>query len=235
MNSQSPNFYSRDLAHIHANGFASVWDTAIPWLAEHAEPDDGDAYAIDVGCGDGRVLSMLAALGIPGEGFEVSHAFVEAAQANGIKVEQANAADLDLPQASLVLALGEVLSYTDHAGRTALANIVFSAAANLKPGGRLIFDVIGPNVSDVSGWREGRDWLVTSRTTVEGDQLRREIQTFRKAGRNWSREHEVHYQRVSTVKSVSDLLSKAGFKWQAVDAFGETPLLPGRLGFVAQI
>lgn len=235
MNSQGPNFYSRDLAHIHASGFASVWDNAIPWLARQAETDDGDSYAIDVGCGDGRVLSMLAALGVPGEGFEVSGAFVEAAQANGVKVEQADAADLDLPKASMVLALGEVLSYTDHSGRTALANIIFSAAANLQPGGRLIFDVIGPDVDDISGWREGPDWLVTSRTTVDGDRLRREIQTFRKAGRIWSREHEVHYQRVSTVKSVSDLLSKAGFQWRAVDAFGEAPLLPGRLGFVAQI
>ena len=229
----SETFYGADLARVHAEGFAARWDGAADRLAELARAGEGPAFAVDVGCGDGRMLAELAARGVPGMGFDVAPAFVEAARARGLDVRPGDASALTLPAASLVIALGEVACYEDASGAVPLPALIRAAAASLRPGGSLVLDVTGPETAAGAGWRDGGDWLVASEVAIRGDRLSRRIVTFVREGDAWRRSEETHRQRLLAPSEVDAALRSAGLAPRRLDAIGAAPLLPGRLAYAA--
>lgn len=230
----SKSFYGEDLARAHADGFANHWDGAADWLRPLADVEGETPYVVDVGCGDGRMLAMLAERGLPGSGIDISSAFVAAAHARGLDAEVANAKDLSLPRATLVIALGEVLAYMDADGDTAFEHIVREAAAKLVPGGSLVFDVTGPEVPESTGWRDGGDWVVASRLEISGAALTRTVLSFTRCETGWRRTDETHRQKLFTPEEIEAALSGAAFDFRRLDAVGETRMLPGRIAYAAR-
>jgi SAM-dependent methyltransferase len=226
-------FYGHDLAQIHAESFASIWDDAVPWLAEIARAVAPN-FAFDIGCGDGRLLAGLGALGVPGAGVDISPALSTLAQRRGLDVTCANAMTCAIPSASLILALGEVLAYVGQNGDWPLVPVIERAARALVPGGALVFDITGPDTPESSSWRQGRDWFVASRTTKSGSTLTRDIVTFRWDGQAWHRRLEQHHQRLIPDAVVHTLFRQHGLIGERLPTIGPAPLLPGRLAFIAR-
>ena len=110
--------------------------------------------ALDVGCGSGKLLDTLRALGLQTHGIDPSAAAVARARrrGHGARVGRAEQA---LPRAAFHLVyLWHVLEHTHAPGRV-LANI----HAALRPGGRLHLAV--PNRRSFHAWLFGRCWWST--------------------------------------------------------------------------
>lgn len=223
-----PSFYGDDLAHAHAQGFAAYWDDAVEWLAMLAKSTDAPAFAVDVGCGDGRMLAQLKQHGVSGRGFDIAQPFIDAALRKGVNAAVADATKLEVPEATLVMALGEVLVYENHDGEIALENIIQSSAKSLAPGGCLVFDLTSPEMDDSMGWRENGDWLVASHTKIQHARLERTIVTFRQEGDRWRRSDEHHCQRLVGVEEVMKLAGECGLAVERLEKMGSVSLLPGR-------
>lgn len=85
---------------------------------------------LDVGCGDGELMSELAARGCSVSGVEIDRVLVEACQISGLQVTEGRAEDLPVADASIdLIVCSVVLPYTDE--RRAVAEW----ARVLKPGG----------------------------------------------------------------------------------------------------
>lgn len=227
-------FYGEPLAEAHSDGFASHWDDAADWLADLARQTSSPPCVVDIGCGDGRMLQALAEKGVTGCGFDISAAFVDRARKRGLDVQVCDAANLAIPDATLIIALGEVLCYLGPSGATPFEHVVRQAAEKLRPGGALVFDVLGPEVPSGSAWREGEGWVVASRSRVGNNILEREIITFTRHEDHWRRDDEVHRQRLYDRRSVTAGLAAAGFDVEELTTIGGVNLLPGRLAFLAK-
>lgn len=166
---QPEEFYGPELARIHAESFAQMWDPAVPFLAALARESSGTCFVSDLGCGDGRMLQALTSQGIAGWGCDISAAFVNLARERGLHVDQCDAARVQVPTSSLVVALGEVLAYSDEEGRTALDAVAASAWACLVSGGHLVFDLPGLSCRASQGWREDSGWFVAGKADIQGD------------------------------------------------------------------
>ena len=85
---------------------------------------------LDIGCGDGELMSELAARGCSASGVEIDRVLVEACQISGLRVTEGRAEDLPIADASIdLIVCSVVLPYTDE--RRAVAEW----ARVLKPGG----------------------------------------------------------------------------------------------------
>lgn len=235
MKEPTRHFYGPDLAHVHAEDFARYWDGAADWLADLARRVGQTPFVVDIGCGDGRMLAELADRGINGQGIDVSESFVVAAKARGLEVEVGDAKHFEMPTASMVYALGEVLAYEDCSGSISLEPIVRAAASSLLSGGVLVFDVTTPAMNESMSWREVNDWMVASRCSITKDnRLERQIVTFRRDGTAWRRSQELHHQKLLDNKTVEMMLRDSGFSVELLSSFGKVALPLGRQGYLAK-
>ncbi|MEM9532044.1 MAG: class I SAM-dependent methyltransferase [Pseudomonadota bacterium] len=219
---------------MHATGFAGQWDGAADWLAELANRTSHPPFVVDVGCGDGRMLAKLRDHGVPGCGFDISESFVQAARERGLDASVADAVKLNVPLATLVIAVGEVLAYRNAAGEVALENVIAAAAKALLPGGSLVFDVTSTEVVAGASWLDGGNWFVASRNRIVDDaNLTREITVFFKQGDTWRRSDEVHHQQLFDTGKVAQRLREAGLTVRPLSSIGDVELLPGRAAFLA--
>lgn len=211
-----------------------MWDDAVDWLAQLAQVAGKTPFVADVGCGDGRMLAALGERGIAGWGCDASRDLVLLARDRGLDVDLADAADATIPQATLIIALGEVLSYRDTSGRSAFDGLLAEAASRLEPGGSIVFDVIGRDITPGGGWRAEDDWFVASRATVAADVLTREIATFKNEGEWWLREDETHRLTIFDPDHVEARLRELGLSHHALETIGPVALLPGRIAYLAR-
>jgi ubiquinone/menaquinone biosynthesis C-methylase UbiE len=87
-------------------------------------------HVLDIGCGDGDLMSELASRGCSVFGVEIDGSLVEACRASGLEVFEGRAEDLPIANASVdAIVCSVVLPYTDE--RQAVAEW----ARVLKPGG----------------------------------------------------------------------------------------------------
>jgi hypothetical protein len=148
-----------------------------------------------------------------------------------LAVAQGDAADFALPTSTLIFALGEVLAYENARGEIPFAHVCREAFRALAPGGSLVFDLLRPEVLPTAGWRDGKTWLVASRSEVEGDRLTRWIVAFSRSGSDWTRADETHRQRLHRPEAVEALLTSIGFEAARLCQIGGVTLLPGRIAF----
>jgi SAM-dependent methyltransferase len=232
--------YGEDLAHIHATGFAGHAAAAAPTiLAELARAGLLEARVVELGCGSGDLLAALQAAGHRPVGVEPSPALRRRAlqRAPGVSVLDGTADKADLVGADAVVALGEVFNYLPTAGRArSLGQLVRRVGGALPSGGLLLFDLIVQGAPSLTGrgWREGEDWLVATDFVDAGDRGRRTIVTYRRRGEAWRRGDEVHRIRIPAREEVVAVLRAAGFAVRVRRSWGEAPLLPRRLAFLAR-
>jgi SAM-dependent methyltransferase len=235
--------YARDLAYIHDVGFGAFANQAAPGLRVILR-DMGvhEGLVVDLGCGSGIWARHLTDAGYHVLGVDQSPAMIELAtnRAPDASFQIESFLDFELPRCRAITALGEVLCYQfDSANnRKALARLFKNAFAALEPGGVMIFDVaeVGLDRDRVPTFREGKDWTALLRFEYDAkrDQLIRHITTFRKVGDLYRRHDEVHRLQLYRRNEIVQMLRAAGFRTRSVRQYGEFPLLPGRIAFIAR-
>lgn len=220
--------YTPDLARIHSEGYNDTFDEAHDWLAAQILNGPGNAQLFDIGCGDGTWLSVAEDRGVPGEGVDLSPAFVEIAQARGLLVKQGNAADIRIPKGTTAITcLGEVLSYVDATTKRDTLLPVAQAAFEALPSGGLLFaDLIGPRCLPNARRNTGGDWQMRIEVTVERALLTRRIET--QVDDRF--DTVIHQQTRRHPDSTKHALEAMGWHCQILDSYGPAPLLPGRFG-----
>ena len=104
----------------------------------------GRAVVLDVGCGRGEFLELLAAAGITARGIDLNHAMAEDCRARGLDVKEADAVGhlSALPDSSL----GGIFSaqVVEHLQPGYLLRFLELAFHKLKPGGRVVLETLNP-------------------------------------------------------------------------------------------
>lgn len=220
-------FYGMALAQAHADAFNGTFAAAHPWLAAQIAASGTTPFLFDIGCGDGYFLAEMAKLGLPGEGIDISAAFVSLAKRRGLDVRQESAMTARAPDGTTAItALGEVLAYDP----AALAPAALYAARALPAGGVFLFDLPGPKTPATRTTAQGDGWTLDASSEVRGKILKREIEM--RVGKQ--KVHETHLQHLFDPDEVLSILSGFGFQAEASDRFGPAPLLPGRVAFHAR-
>jgi SAM-dependent methyltransferase len=105
---------------------------------------EGRTDILDVGCGRGEFLDLLAARGVPARGIDLNHEMAEVCRARGLDVTEADAVGylLTLPDASL----GGIFSaqVVEHLEPAYLLRLLEVAFHKLRPGGRLVLETLNP-------------------------------------------------------------------------------------------
>jgi SAM-dependent methyltransferase len=118
-----------------------------PYVAD-IEATEGDGPVIDVGCGRGEWLALLADAGIEAYGVDVNAVVVERCVAQGLDVRQADALVhlREIPEGSA----RAITSFhvAEHLSLDTLVGLVDAALVALQPGGVLVFET--PNPTNVN-------------------------------------------------------------------------------------
>ena len=124
---------------------ADSWEPCFQYYARNWLPNDLDAHIIDLGCGDGRLLYLLAKAGYRNvEGVDLSDSQVEIARQISDRVSKTDALEYLTNSTELFdLILG--FDVIEHLTKVELLRFLELCRARLKPGGRVIFRT--PNAS----------------------------------------------------------------------------------------
>jgi SAM-dependent methyltransferase len=99
---------------------------------------------LDIGCGRGEFLELLASSGIKGRGVDVNHAMVERCRARGLDVAEGDAVEYlaSLPDGSVggILAVQVV----EHLQADQLVKLLELAYHKLRPGSRIVLETVNP-------------------------------------------------------------------------------------------
>ncbi len=104
----------------------------------------GASDVLDVGCGRGEFLELLAAAGIRARGIDLNHEMAEQCRARGLDVTEADAVSYlsGLPDASLGgLFAAQVV---EHLQPDNLLQLLELACHKIQPGGRLVLETLNP-------------------------------------------------------------------------------------------
>jgi SAM-dependent methyltransferase len=233
--------YGEDLAAIHAAGFTAPAHAAARELRGRLERP---SLVVELGCGDGTTARLLTEAGHDVLGIDSSAALIERArrQAPHATFRRASFVDAPLPAAvDAILAVGEVLGYRLDARNDAAALdlVLARAAAALRPGGLLLFDLPGPGRVPPTGqrvWQEGPGWAVLVDASVAGDELRRLIVSFRDVGDGcFRRARETHRLWLHPPARVLERLRVAGLDAVTLPAgYAGAPSPPGLTVYLAR-
>ena len=105
---------------------------------------DGARDVLDVGCGRGELLDLLAQAGIPARGLDLNHEMVEVCRARGLDVTEGDAVGYleGLPDASLGgLFAAQVV---EHLQPAYLLRFLELACHKLKPGAPIVLETLNP-------------------------------------------------------------------------------------------
>jgi SAM-dependent methyltransferase len=104
----------------------------------------GASDVVDVGCGRGEFLELLAAAGVRGRGIDINHEMVELCRAHGLDVSEADAVGYlsTLPDASIGgLLAAQVVEHLQPDYLLAFLELAFH---KLRPGGRIVLETLNP-------------------------------------------------------------------------------------------
>jgi SAM-dependent methyltransferase len=237
--------YREDLAYIHDAGFGAFARSAAPILLRALRQAGAErGLVVDLGCGSGILAAEIAAAGYEVLGFDLSGAMIALARR---RVPQARFREqslwtAELPPCVAVTAVGECFNFLFDPGNTdqALAKLLRRIHDALCPGGLLLFDVAEPGRVPGQGprrdYREGEDWAVL--VTAEEDRRRRlltrRITSFRKVGKLYRREQEVHQLRLLTGAALARQLRGLGFRVRLLRGYGPFRFPPGYVALLGR-
>lgn len=231
--------YQEDLALIHHLGFSTPSPPRArarrALLRRRLAPG---SLVVDLGCGSGVWAAELTEAGYRVFGVDQSPAMVALAKKSAPRgtFVVGSVGELEIPHCQAITAFGEVFNYhfDGHSSLASLGRIFRRAYAALEPGGWFLFDVAGPGRvpgGSRRGYLEGEDWTILFGVSERRGRIRREITTFRRAGKLWRRSQELHEQRLYPRQAITKALRSAGFAVQRPP--GPGPELPGTSEFLA--
>jgi len=235
--------YSKDLAYIHDIGFGDFARNSAPALLKIFR-DSGitDGLVVDLGCGSGIFASELSRAGYDVLGIDVSPSMIEIARKRTPRAgfRAASLLKARLPQCVAVTSLGECLNYLFDQSNSLqeLRRLFRRVYAALKPGGLFIFDIAEPGRGKGPRKKhfEGRDWALLMEVDEDSgtNRLTRRITSFRRVGKFYRHDEEVHVLQLYKRSEVSAVLREAGFRVQTMNRYGEQKMIKGCVAFVAQ-
>jgi SAM-dependent methyltransferase len=230
--------YDEDLAHIHASGHTMLAEAAgraiVGWLQE-AGIDDG--LVVELGCGTGVTARALLAAGYDVLGIDASAPMLRLARrtAPAGSYRRASLLDADLPRCAAVLAVGEVLNYTDRS----LDPVFRRIRRALEPRGMFVCDLVGPGRAPRGAdrlWAQGDDWAILVEITANSARsvLTRRMTTFRRTRQGWRRGEETHRQRLHPPAELARRLRGHGFRVRIRRGYEGRRFAPGHYVLVAR-
>ncbi len=236
--------YREDLAYIHDAGFRDYALKAAPGLLQMLRKNGvTDGLVVDLGCGSGRWAAELNRAGYRVLGVDQSAAMIGLARkiAPHSKFKIASLLRTALPSCDAITSVGECLNYCfdEKNSREELNRLFERARRALRPGGVLVFDIAEParipRSMPQTKWIEGRDWSLF--VTISGDRdqntLQREIVCFRKLGRLYRRNQEIHNLRLYRANDLIRDLAQYGFAAREISGYGAFRFPPGIAGVLA--
>ncbi len=236
--------YGDDLAYIHDAGYGHIARAAASVLLDLLkESGPAGGLVIDLGCGSGILSAEVAAAGYDVLGIDISAAMIALARKRvpAGRFRVGSVLDAELPPCVAVAAVGEIFNYLfDDANTDARLVPLFRRVHDaLGPGGLFLFDVAGPGRvpgGSQKHCREEDGWAVL----VDADEdrtrrlLTRRITSFRRVGKLYRRDHEVHRQRLFTRAEMAGHLRGVGFRVRTLRGYGPLRFGPGHFGFLAR-
>jgi SAM-dependent methyltransferase len=247
--------YGEDLAYIHDAGFGHFATNAAPALlgmlrqrgavwGQRGCVSAPRTLVVDLGCGSGIWARELCNAGYDVLGVDQSAAMIAIARKRVPNGEFRHGSFLKakLPPCVAVTALGECFNYLFDPRNTKprLLGLFRHAFDALLPGGLLVFDVAGPGRIPRPGTQrsywEGEDWaaLVAAEEDQQRMLLTRRITSFRKVGKLYRRDEEVHRLRLYKRSELAGQLRDCGFRVRTLRGYGQMRFLPGAFGFLAR-
>jgi SAM-dependent methyltransferase len=237
--------YHDDLAYIHDAGYGAFARSAASVLLGALRRQGlPRGLVVDLGCGSGILAADIAAAGYDVLGFDVSPAMLTLARK---RVPQAcfrhqSLWAAELPSCVAVTAIGECFNYLFDRTNSdkALEQLLRRVYDALCPGGLLLFDVAEAGRVPGSGrqkqFREEADWavLVEAEEDRERRWLTRRITSFRKIGKLYRRDHEVHQLRLFKGSEVVGLMRRLGFRVRLLRGYGSFRFPPGYVGLLGR-
>jgi len=238
----SKSIYDDDLAYVHDVGFSGLSESWFPGLLDLIHKAGiAQGTVIDLGCGGGGWTECLMNLGYQVHGVDVSPAMIERARRR-VPTAEFHIESIwkyTVPRCRVVTALSEVVCYRSAGEATRnLGSLFRKVFRALEPGGLFIFDVaeVGLDRARERTFSEADDWtcLVRFEYDAKRERLARHITTFRRVDALFRRSHETHVVQLYRADQVLAQLRSIGFRVRTVRRFGDAPLLPKRVGFVAR-
>jgi SAM-dependent methyltransferase len=236
--------YQADLAYTHDAGFLFFATGAAPGLlALLARYGVTGGRVVDLGCGSGLWARVLTDAGYDVLGVDYSAAMIALARKRAPKARfrRASYLDVDLPPCDAVTSIGECFNYLfDRDDDAPLERLFRRIHAALRPGGVLLFDVLGPGQVPAGkrpqGHRSGDDWavLVEREEDTDRHRLTRHITTFRRVGRLYRRSEEVHRLQLYRGRDVAATLARIGFRVRLMRGYGDFRLRRGHVAVAAR-
>lgn len=224
--------YETDLAYIHHQGFSEFAESASLGILEILWKHGVErGMVVDVGCGGGVLARELTRAGYTVLGFDASPAMIAIARLTepAARFEVAEFAEARLPECDAVVSIGEVLNY---GSLDAVGTFVAHAAAALRPGGVLLFDVAERGSYPASEERRigGDDWTVIALKESDGERLTRRVLTFREIDGEVRRSEEFHRLELYDRTELSALLQPQ-FRVRVRRSYGSRRLPKGHAVF----
>jgi SAM-dependent methyltransferase len=117
-----------------------VRDRFVPYLSILS----GHGPVLDVGCGRGELLELLAKAGIEGIGVDIDGSMVDRARAKGLAVVQRDAIDYLAEQPDSFLGAVFSAQVIEHLSVAAVTRLLREAYRVLRPGGVMLLETVNP-------------------------------------------------------------------------------------------
>jgi O-antigen chain-terminating methyltransferase len=105
---------------------------------------DGAANVVDIGCGRGEFLELLAEQGIKARGVDINHAMVDRCRSRGLDVEEGDAIQYLAAQPDASIGGLLATQVVEHLQADQLVGLLEVAYHKLQPGARIILETINP-------------------------------------------------------------------------------------------
>jgi O-antigen chain-terminating methyltransferase len=105
---------------------------------------EGASDVLDIGCGRGEFLELLATYGITGRGVDINHAMVERCRLRGLDVAEGDALEYLAGQPDGSIGGLLAIQVVEHLQADRLVRLLELAYHKLRPGSRIVLETINP-------------------------------------------------------------------------------------------